>query len=370
MPYYGQYQQQPPSTYQQVAGLAGAVNAGKLGHVLAGDPTTEYRLGAAGQIAQRQLDDRYAAMGVDPAAAASMQMLGGLSGTGGTTASSRSRSKIDPAALMGMLGDSGLPASGPQTIVNPFVEKKLHDGQIDEHQAEIAAQVAAARQARIGEGLRERRIVEKEASKSWRTQDQIDDMWQQHKANYPEMANQPAPKSREQQMAEARAAKLESFRQQMPGVPVDYNAKGEVHIMPGYVEMQRAKSSAMVSADTAARSSAKAKFDSSMKILHATEPVPPAKDADPNTVEAYRRANNLHQIKVRAAGQQYEQELAGPPAPEPVAPPAGSPPPPFEAVRQKANTVGLATVADQADYDALPHGTRFIDASDGLTYEK
>lgn len=144
------------------------------------------------------------------------------------------------------------------------------------------------------------------------TSDQIADMQQQFMQRHRGLQQMPpTPISPEQAADLKKQIKLSEYQEQMPGVPLDFDKDGNVRVVPGYTELQRAQAQATTSADSAARSSATARFNARMKVLKAQLPPKPDITASPAEQAAFNQAQARYVQEQQAAFDEFESAMGG-----------------------------------------------------------
>lgn len=177
------------------------------------------------------------------------------------------------------------------------------------------------------------------------TSDQIADMQQQFMQRHKGLSEMPpTPISPEQAADLKKQIKLSEYQEQMPGVPLDFDKDGNVRVVPGYTELERAKSQATTAAESSARATATARFNSRMKVLKAALPPQPEITASPAEREAYNQAQAKYVRDQQAAYDEFEATMSGgqPPTEPPPAAPADS------AAQLPPVQVGSGLVAERA----------------------
>jgi len=183
--------------------------------------------------------------------------------------------------------------------VNSFNNAILGPLLIDEQQAAFADAAAGVERDRHRKYLASRQAINNFAS-SGATQQQVDEANKTLAMRYPEFANAPAPKSRQQQLAEAQAAEELQFQQQLdsvaqqmgiPSVPVRRNEKGILEPAVDLSQMRLAQAQEQrnaVEAEKARLKVAQREFDAELSLLQESAGINiknPHKVGDPPYIE-------------------------------------------------------------------------------------
>jgi hypothetical protein len=284
-----------------------------------------------------------------------------------TTQSAQPGAGADPAAFLGIRGgiDSlllgqGSPAPPPTdegtvaqmgSMLDP-TDQALGDA-MSPHLRDRARKYAANYAA-----------VSKLAGQPGTTQAQISDLFGQLDQQFPEFAGRlpKQPLSSEQAQELQKKIKLSEYQEKVPGVPLDFDDKGNIRIIPGYTEFRQAQASET----TAQNNFRDANYKRELEMIREAAPEKPDK-GDPASVTRFHeeRARNLRaqrELYNRTYGQTAEA-ASQPAAPAPAVETAKAPDVQMDRLRKLSQEEGRELVLDQDDYDALESGARYIDAN-------
>jgi hypothetical protein len=216
---------------------------------------------------------------------------------------------------------------------------------------------------RMSQESAQRAQIEKYAKQPSATPEQVAELWQQHDSQFPEFAGGQRPLTRAEQLDQMQRQELATYQQAVGDVPLIRDSKGQISVVPGFAEAQRARFDSVDAENKRLKGELQSRDDDYRRradIIDAAYP-----EGGPEHTQ--ERISLYKQVY----GQQPQLQQAAPP---PAPPEQGSTLPvnrqQMNMFQQKARSAGLPLVVDQADYDEVEPGAWYIDAETGEQVQK